>query len=1205
MALQTATPLNRWVKSAEERTLYAGRFKIGPRLILGFVFIILSMLAADAVVLWQFHLVRTQAERLNGIDQKLIAVLRVHTSLFAFHDRLEELADSQDVGRLVAEGGPLRTAVLEDTHRAISALSLPPFEPRRDPTILPTLHVLQSTLPSQLEAITTLATSGDWRAVHLRLANEVMPLESLTSAIVENVDHEVGEEQAQTVLNIKRVQRVVFVMVPLTALITLLIAVTLGVAITRSITQPLARLVDGSKALARGEFQYQVALTGNDELAHVGRVFNDTARRLQDLYANLQRSEDRLRLVIDTIPAHVWSARPDGSVDFINQRFLESTGLSMEGLLGWGWDSVVHPDDLARFLDKWRVALATGKPMESEVRIRRADGDYRSFLVRNVPLRDELGNIVNWYGTAIDIEERHWAEEALRRSEAYLAEAQRLSKTGSFGWNVSSGEILWSEETFRIFEYHRSTKPTIELIAQRVHPEDVSSFKETAARALRDGKDFEHEYRLLMPDGTVKHVHVVAHAGREASGEIEFVGAVMDVSDRKQAEKALRQSESYLAEAQRLSHTGSYAGTPGPGEIRYWSEECYRVLGFDPQKGLPPVETFYQRFHPDDRARIIKQLERAAREKTGYEFDYRIVHPSGEIKDIHTIGHPVFGPPGDLVEYVGTVIDITERKRAEETLRQSAAYLAEAQRLSHTGSWAWKVETEQQYWSVETFQIFGFDPNSSEPTRETFLERVHPDDRAAIELGVSELYKGNDAEYDYRVFLPDGSIKYITSVAHPVCNDSGQVIEFVGTVIDVTERKLAEALREGESRILEMIVREAPLKETLEKLVLLVEAQFADLLCSVLLLDEDGQHMRPGAAPNLPGAYTQAIDGMCIGPKAGSSGTAMYRREPVVVTDILHDPLWESYRDAAEPYGLRACWSLPILAHSGEPLGSFTMYYPEPRGPSPAETRALEMANHLAGIAIERKLAREERERLRQVQEELAHVSRVTTMGELTVSLAHELNQPIAAAITNANTCIRWLAADIPGVDEARAAAMRAVKDGTRAAEIIKRIRLLFKKGTAQRELVDVNEIVGDMIFLLRSEATQYSIIVRTELTAALPEVVGDRVQLQQVLMNLMINGIEAMKDVEGKRELAVKSERGEGDQILVSVSDNGVGLPPQQKEQIFNAFFTTKPHGSGMGLRISRSIIESHGGRLWAADNSPRGATFCFTLPTKAEAND
>jgi C4-dicarboxylate-specific signal transduction histidine kinase len=250
----------------------------------------------------------------------------------------------------------------------------------------------------------------------------------------------------------------------------------------------------------------------------------------------------------------------------------------------------------------------------------------------------------------------------------------------------------------------------------------------------------------------------------------------------------------------------------------------------------------------------------------------------------------------------------------------------------------------------------------------------------------------------------------------------------------------------------------------------------------------------------------------------------------------------------------------------------------------------------------ERKRADEERERLRQAQADLAHVSRVTTMGELTASLAHEVNQPIAAAVTNANTCLRWLARDQPDLEEAREAAMRIMKDGTRAAEIISRIRLLFKKGTAQRELVDVNEAIGDMIVLLRSETTRHNILVRTELAADLPEVMADRVQLQQVLMNLMINGIEAMKEVEGTRELAIKSQRMQNEEVVVSVTDSGVGLPPQQKEQIFNAFFTTKPHGTGMGLRISRSIIESHGGRLWAGDNSPRGASFCFSLPTKAE---
>jgi C4-dicarboxylate-specific signal transduction histidine kinase len=256
----------------------------------------------------------------------------------------------------------------------------------------------------------------------------------------------------------------------------------------------------------------------------------------------------------------------------------------------------------------------------------------------------------------------------------------------------------------------------------------------------------------------------------------------------------------------------------------------------------------------------------------------------------------------------------------------------------------------------------------------------------------------------------------------------------------------------------------------------------------------------------------------------------------------------------------------------------------------------------LQAESLERKHAEEA---WREAQAELARVTRVTTMGELTASLAHEVNQPIAAAVTNANTCLRWLTRDHPDLQEAREAASRIVEDVTRAAGIISRVRLLFKKSTPQREPVDINEAIREMIVLLRSEATRYNIAVRMELAADLPRIMGDRVQLQQVLMNLIVNSIDAMKEVDGVRELAVKSHRTEKEELLVSVSDTGVGLPPQQADQIFNAFFTTKPHGTGMGLRISHSIVESHGGRLWALGNSPRGATFHFALPTRIDAKE
>ncbi len=237
-------------------------------------------------------------------------------------------------------------------------------------------------------------------------------------------------------------------------------------------------------------------------------------------------------------------------------------------------------------------------------------------------------------------------------------------------------------------------------------------------------------------------------------------------------------------------------------------------------------------------------------------------------------------------------------------------------------------------------------------------------------------------------------------------------------------------------------------------------------------------------------------------------------------------------------------------------------------------------------------------EALRQARADLARVNRVTTVAELTASLAHEVNQPLSAAVINAHACLRWLAGDSPNLEEARAAATRMAQDGTRAAEIISRIRLLFNRGTPERELLDVNDVIREIVVLLRGELARYSISVWPELAADLPNVMGDRVQLQQVMMNLINNSIDAMKDLDGSRDLAIKSERAENEQLMVSVSDTGVGLPLQQADQIFNAFFTTKFHGTGMGLSISRSIVESHRGRLWADGNSPRGASFHIVLP-------
>jgi signal transduction histidine kinase len=246
----------------------------------------------------------------------------------------------------------------------------------------------------------------------------------------------------------------------------------------------------------------------------------------------------------------------------------------------------------------------------------------------------------------------------------------------------------------------------------------------------------------------------------------------------------------------------------------------------------------------------------------------------------------------------------------------------------------------------------------------------------------------------------------------------------------------------------------------------------------------------------------------------------------------------------------------------------------------------------------ERKRAEEARDRLRQLEADLAHISRVSTMGELTASLAHEIKQPIGAAVTNAEACLRLLDRDQPDLPEAREAMWEMVRDARRAADIIDRVRLLYQKGSPQLDIVDVNEVIRDMVIVLHNEANRHSVTMHTDLAEELPKVMADRVQLQQALMNLMLNGIEAMRDTRG--ELSIKSQLADDSRLLISIADTGVGLPSEKIDKIFNAFFTTKSQGTGLGLAITRSIVESHGGRIWATANSGRGATFSFTLPSR-----
>jgi PAS domain S-box-containing protein len=616
-----------------------------------------------------------------------------------------------------------------------------------------------------------------------------------------------------------------------------------------------------------------------------------------------------------------------------------------------------------------------------------------------------------------------------------------------------------------------------------------------------------------------------------------------------------------------VTHTGSCAVDGNSREILYWSEEMFRLYGFDPQQGLPTWNQWMQRIHPEDHDKFRIAGDKTFLEKVHCDVEFRIVKPDGAVRQIHGIGHPVLSTNGELIQVVGTMVDITDRRHAEEALRRSESYLAQAQRLTHTGSWVSQVAgRDTVHVSQEWYRVLGFDPAEGIPSWEKRLQRVHPTDRAKLQEVIERAVREKSGyELEYRIFLPDGSVRWIHGVGHPIFNASGDLAQFMGSSTDITERKHAEgALRRSESYL----------------------AQAQQLA--------------------LVGSWAWQIPGM----NALHLSEEWYRIYGFDPKDGM--PTWEQRLQRIHPED-RARYQAAVNRATADKSG----YDVEFRILPPHSTvKFIHSVGQLVlspsgellqfvGVAMDvtaSRRAEEERERLREQLAHLARLNRVTTMGELTASLAHEINQPIGAAVTNAQACLQFLNRDQPDVPEAREAALEMTRDARRAADIIARVRSLYQKGSSTLEIVDINELIREMVVLLHNEANRNSVTMRTELGEPLPPVMADRVQLQQVFMNLMLNGIEAMQDTAG--ELSIKSQLAEGGQLLLSVSDNGVGLPTGKADDIFSAFLTTKPQGTGLGLAITRSIVESHGGRVWASADSGRGTTFHFTLPQKAVAH-
>ncbi len=739
------------------------------------------------------------------------------------------------------------------------------------------------------------------------------------------------------------------------------------------------------------------------------------------------------------------------------------------------------------------------------------------------------------------------------------------------------------------------------------------------------------------------------------------------------------------------------------------------LLGFKEHELRDRAEDWLRLVHPDDAARVRERIDAYLRGDTPfYDCEYRLTHRDGGVRWFHARGSATRNEQGTPVLLSGVVGDITERKRHEDALRQ--AQEINRRIVDSTGDCVKIMDLDGRllYMNPVGLRLLEI------PDLGQLLNRVVPEFfdgefRRAAEEAIAQARSGGRGRFQYLMRIPSGAVKWFDAVVTPVTDANGAVVQLLAISRDITERRREDAFRAAQHQVLEMIATGTPLPAVLDSLVHLVEGQSDGMLCTVLLLDEDGSTVRHGAAPSLPAGYIEAVNGLAIGPKSGSCGTAMYLGQRVIVTDILTDPLWEDYRGLAQHFGVRACWSTPIFSPERKVLGSFAMYYSEPREPRDEELQLIETAADIARIAIEqqrahqalqhsearvqailraipdwmflttvdgvfldyhvkdvsklhvppsvflnrsvrdvlppavaealsqafvRASASDEPEKVEYTlgaeghdlfyeacvvrcdgdkilsivrnitdrkqaeldadgqRRQLAHLSRVATLGELSGALAHELSQPLTAVLTNAQAARHFLDRAQLDVSQLRGALEDIIKNVKRAGTVIDRLRALLRKDESRRQPVDVSDVAREVIDLAYGELVSRRISVKSVFTSEVPPVLGDRVQLQQVVLNLMLNACDAMNSKHSADRLIVLSTKADDGFVELAVSDHGPGIPDGQLERVFEPFVTFREHGLGLGLAISRSIVTAHGGSISAENNASGGATFRCRLP-------
>ncbi|MGX5850040.1 PAS domain-containing protein [Mesorhizobium sp. PL10] len=901
----------------------------------------------------------------------------------------------------------------------------------------------------------------------------------------------------------------------------------------------------------------------------------------------LRDREQELSLLVDMVPSHVWRLTPEGQPTFFNKRMVDFLGLNVADLDKPGMSRLeavmetIHPDDAAGFGGSLHRCLDTGESFVMRYRLRRADGVYHWMSSRAEPMRDQVGRIVQWYGLCHDIDDQVNAEEALRRSERQLQEMVDAVPVRIWSAMPTGGQVYFNKryvDHFRdvIANFETLEEPRIEnLLQELVHPDDSPEVERTLQHCFETGGSSAMRFRWREKDGAYRWAECRVAPRRDEVGAVaQWYGVSLDIDDEVRAQEALRDRERELSQLVDMVPVQIRRMTPD-GEPTFFNKRLLDFFGLDDiaaldKPGMSRLAAIIGTLvHPDDAGTLLETARHSFATGEPFSVKYRMRRADGVYRWVDGRGEPLRDQSEAIVQWYVVSIDIDDEMRAQEALRDRERELSQLVDLVPSLLWRLSPEGEPTFFNKRLINFLGLDTADADKPGMSrlaaFMEAaVHPDDAASLKETLKHSFvTGERFTKKYRLRRADGVYRWVEGTAEPLRDESGRIVQWYGLSHDIDDQlRVEEALHE----------RERSLWQLVETLPAMID-------CAA----PDGEpRYRSQQLREFLGYHLEELDGTGKSRLAGTLDAGVHPDDLAGVKDRYAHSL-----STGEPYARK------------HRLRRFDGEYRW------VETRAAPMRNAEGAIVqwnvicldIDSEVRAQDE--LRVARESLARASQAASLAELSASIAHEVNQPLAAVVANSHACQRWLMADPPNIERAQKTVDRIIRDANAAAEVVSRIRALFKSSTATRSSMALDGVIAEALDLMAEEAARHRVRINTEIERDLPPVVLDRIQIQQVLINLMRNGTEAMDSIGDGRVLGLRVRRME-DAIQTEISDRGWGV--EFPDKIFEPFFSTKEHGMGMGLAICRSIVESHGGRLSVEKNEPHGAKFIFTLPVEAQ---